>query len=75
VALEVPTAGALTALAWPRAMLLPEMVALMVAPWPMTVALALLPSFAPLPKTVELDPPAVAELPSAVAFDPPALAP
>jgi len=32
VALEVPTAGALTLLAWPRAILLPEMLALMVAP-------------------------------------------
>jgi hypothetical protein len=32
VALEVPIPGAVTALPWPSAILLPEMLALMVAP-------------------------------------------
>ncbi len=50
--------------------MLPEMLALMVAPWPMTVELLFPPSLALAPRTVELFPPAVAELPSAVAFEP-----
>jgi len=54
-------------------MLLPDIVAAMPAPWPTTVALALLLSVAPLPMTVEFWPPAEVWLPTAVASRAPAL--
>ena len=70
VAPATGTAAAVTAEAWPSATLLPVKPAVMLAPWPSTVALALPLSVAALPSTVEAAPVAEAPKPPALAFAP-----